>query len=68
MIDHLSHAASLCLLSNFDEALIVTMDAVGEMDYKLNMIGKNDHIEFKEENKFFSLSWVTVSAFTYLWF
>ena len=40
------------ILSNFDEALIVTMDAVGEWTTTSIMIGKNDNIEFKEEINF----------------
>ena len=62
---HLSHAASSYFLSNFDEALIVTMDAVGEWTTTSIMIGKNDHIEFKEEINFPHSLGLLYSAFTY---
>ena len=62
---HLSHAASSYFLSNFDEALIVTMDAVGEWTTTSIMIGRNDNIEFKEEINFPHSLGLLYSAFTY---
>tara|TARA_Y100001970_G_C14239427_1_gene863940 strand:- start:1708 stop:3483 length:1776 start_codon:yes stop_codon:yes gene_type:complete len=62
---HLSHAASTYFLSNFDEALIVTMDAVGEWTTTSIMIGKEYKIEFKEEINFPHSLGLLYSAFTY---
>ncbi len=62
---HLSHAASTYFLSNFDEALIVTMDAVGEWTTTSIMIGKEYEIEFKEEINFPHSLGLLYSAFTY---
>lgn len=45
---HLSHAASAFYPSPFEEALILTFDAVGEYTTTSIAIGKNNQIEFKK--------------------
>lgn len=62
---HLSHAASAFYPSPFDEAAILTIDAVGEWSTATIAIGKNRDIEFLKEMRFPDSVGMLYSAFTY---
>jgi len=62
---HLSHAASAYFPSPFDEAMILTMDGVGEWTTTSVALGKGNNIEFKKEIKFPHSLGLLYSAFTY---
>jgi carbamoyltransferase len=62
---HQSHAASAFFPSPFDEALILTMDGVGEWATTSVAIGKGNSIELKREIHFPHSLGLLYSAFTY---
>ena len=62
---HLSHAASAFYPSPFEEALIITLDAVGEYTTSSIAIGKNNQINFKKKINFPHSLGMLYSAFTY---
>jgi carbamoyltransferase len=62
---HLSHAASAFFASPFDEALIVTVDGVGEWSTASISIGKGNRIEILKELRFPHSVGLLYSAFTY---
>ena len=62
---HLSHAASAFYPSPFDEALILTMDGVGEWSTTTVGIGKGNHVEIVKEIHFPHSLGLLYSAFTY---
>ena len=62
---HLSHAASAFYPSPFDEALILTMDGVGEWSTTTVGIGKGTHVEIVKEIHFPHSLGLLYSAFTY---
>jgi carbamoyltransferase len=62
---HLSHAASAFYPSPFKEALIITLDAVGEYTTTSIAIGKNNHLELKKKIDFPHSLGMLYSAFTY---
>lgn len=62
---HLSHAASAFYPSPFKEALILTLDAVGEYTTTSIAIGKNNHLELKKKIDFPHSLGMLYSAFTY---
>lgn len=62
---HLSHAASCFYPSPFKEALILTVDGVGEWPTTSISIGNNEQIELMEELQFPHSLGLLYSAFTY---
>jgi len=62
---HLSHAASAFYPSPFEEALILTADAVGEWATTTVAIGKKNSLEIKKEINFPHSLGLLYSAFTY---
>jgi len=62
---HLSHAASAFFPSPFDEAVILTMDGVGEWATTTVAIGGGNKIEIEKEIHFPSSLGLLYSAFTY---
>ena len=62
---HLSHAASAFYPSPFEEALILTFDAVGEYTTTSIAIGKNNKIEFKKAINYPHSLGMLYSSFTY---
>lgn len=62
---HLSHAASAFYPSPFDEALVLTMDGVGEWDTTTVYIGKNNDLKKIKELHFPHSLGLLYSAFTY---
>jgi len=62
---HLSHAASAFFPSPFDEAVILTMDGVGEWATTSVAIGKGSNIEVHKEIHFPHSLGFLYSAFTY---
>jgi carbamoyltransferase len=62
---HLSHAASAFYPSPFEEALILTMDGVGEWSTTTVGIGKGNHVEIVKEIHFPHSLGLLYSAFTY---
>ena len=62
---HLSHAASAFYPSPFEEALILTMDGVGEWATSSLSIGRGNHIEILREMHFPHSLGLLYSAFTY---
>ena len=62
---HLSHAASAFYPSPFDEALILTLDGVGEWSTTTIGIGKGNKINILEEINFPHSIGLLYSAFTY---
>ena len=62
---HLSHAASAFYPSPFKEAIIVTLDGVGEFATSSISIGRENYIERKKEIKFPDSIGLLYSAFTY---
>jgi len=66
---HLSHAASSYYLSNFNEAVIVTLDGVGEWATTTVGLGKNNKIKIDKEIHFpHSLGLLYSTLTTYLGF
>jgi carbamoyltransferase len=62
---HLSHAASAFFPSPFNEAIILTMDGVGEWATSSIAIGKGNEISIKKEIHFPHSLGLLYSAFTY---
>ena len=62
---HLSHAASAFFPSPFDEAVILTMDGVGEWATTSVALGRGNHIEVIKEIHFPHSLGLLYSAFTY---
>ena len=62
---HFSHAASAFYPSPFDEAIILTLDGVGEWATSSVAIGKKNKIEIKKEIHFPHSIGLLYSAFTY---
>jgi carbamoyltransferase len=63
---HLSHAASAFYPSPFEDAIILTMDGVGEWCTTSVAIGRGNRIEIKKEIHFPHSLGLLYSAFTYL--
>ncbi|MGB0084240.1 MAG: carbamoyltransferase [Rhodomicrobiaceae bacterium] len=62
---HQSHAASAFFPSPFDEAVVLTMDGVGEWTTTSVWIGRGNSLELKREIKFPHSLGLLYSAFTY---
>ena len=62
---HESHAASAFFPSPFDEAAIVTMDAVGEWSTSAIGFGRGNHLDLLQEIRFPHSLGMLYSAFTY---
>ena len=62
---HLSHAAAAFFPSPFEEALILTMDGVGEWATTSAAVGRGNHIEVIREIHFPHSLGLLYSAFTY---
>ena len=62
---HLSHAASAFFPSPFDEALVLTMDGVGEWATTSAAIGRGNNLEIFKEIHFPHSLGLLYSAFTY---
>jgi carbamoyltransferase len=62
---HQSHAASAFFPSPFDEALILTMDGVGEWATTSVGFGRGNHLEMRKELHFPHSLGLLYSAFTY---
>jgi len=62
---HESHAASAFYPSPFDEAVILTLDGVGEWDTGSIAVGRGNRIEMLEELRFPHSLGLLYSAFTY---
>jgi carbamoyltransferase len=62
---HVSHAASAFYPSPFDEAIILTMDGVGEWATTSAALGRGNHIEVIKEIHFPHSLGLLYSAFTY---
>ena len=62
---HLSHAASAFFPSPFDEAIVLTMDGVGEWATTSAAIGKGNSLEVRKEIHFPHSLGFLYSAFTY---
>jgi carbamoyltransferase len=62
---HLSHAASAFFPSPFDEAVVLTMDGVGEWATMSAAIGKGNNLEVQKEIHFPHSLGLLYSAFTY---
>jgi carbamoyltransferase len=62
---HLSHAASAFLPSPFVEALVLTMDGVGEWATTTAALGRGNHLEILREIRFPHSLGLLYSAFTY---
>jgi carbamoyltransferase len=62
---HMSHAASAFFPSPFDEALVLTMDGVGEWATTSVALGRGNHIEMIREIHFPHSLGLLYSAFTY---
>jgi carbamoyltransferase len=62
---HMSHAASAFFPSPFDEALVLTMDGVGEWATTSVALGRGNHIEVIREIHFPHSLGLLYSAFTY---
>ncbi len=62
---HLSHAASAFYPSPFDEAVVLTMDGVGEWATTSVGIGRGNHLEVTKEIHFPHSLGLLYSAFTY---
>ena len=62
---HLSHAASAFYPSNFEEAIVLTADGVGEWATTTIAIGKGSNLEIKKEIHFPHSLGLLYSAFTY---
>lgn len=62
---HLSHAASAFFPSPFEEALVLTMDGVGEWTTTSVGVGRGNHLEITREIRFPHSLGLLYSAFTY---
>ena len=62
---HLSHAASAFYPSPFEEALVITLDGVGEWNTTTISVGKKETLEIIKEIKFPHSLGLLYSAFTY---
>jgi carbamoyltransferase len=62
---HLSHAASAFFPSPFEEAIVLTADAVGEWATTTVAIGRKNNLEMKKEIHFPHSVGLLYSAFTY---
>jgi len=62
---HMSHAASAFFPSPFEEALVLTMDGVGEWSTTSVAIGRGNHLEMTREIHFPHSLGLLYSAFTY---
>ena len=62
---HFSHAASAFFPSPFDEAIVLTLDGVGEWATTTVAIGKNNNLEMIKEIHFPHSLGLLYSAFTY---
>ncbi len=62
---HISHAASAFYPSPFKEAVVITIDGVGEWDTTTIGLGKDKALTIKEEIKFPHSLGLLYSAFTY---
>jgi carbamoyltransferase len=62
---HQSHAASAFFPSLFDEAVVLTMDGVGEWATASVALGRGDHLEMRKELHFPHSLGLLYSAFTY---
>lgn len=62
---HLSHAASAFYPSPFDEAIVLTMDGVGEMATSTVAIGRGNQLDIVREIHFPHSLGLLYSAFTY---
>jgi carbamoyltransferase len=62
---HLSHAASAFFPSPFEEAVILTMDGVGEWATTSASVGRGNHLEITREMHFPHSLGLLYSAFTY---
>ncbi len=62
---HLSHAASAFFPSPYDEAVVLTMDGVGEWATTSAAMGKGNHLEMFQEIHFPHSLGLLYSAFTY---
>jgi carbamoyltransferase len=62
---HQSHAASAFFASSFDEAVILTMDGVGEWATTSVGFGRGNHLEMRKELHFPHSLGLLYSAFTY---
>jgi carbamoyltransferase len=62
---HMSHAASAFFPSPFEEALVLTMDGVGEWSTTSVAIGRGNHLEMIREIHFPHSLGLLYSAFTY---
>ena len=62
---HLSHAASAFFPSEFEDAIILTADGVGEWATSTISVGNNNTIEIKEEINYPHSIGLLYSAFTY---
>jgi carbamoyltransferase len=62
---HLSHAASAFFPSPYDEAIILTLDGVGEWATTTVSLGKNNKINILKEIHFPHSLGLLYSAFTY---
>ena len=62
---HLSHAASAYYPSNFNNAIVLTADGVGEWATTTVAVAKNNNLEIKKEIRFPHSLGLLYSAFTY---
>lgn len=62
---HLSHAASAFFASPFDDALVLTMDGVGEWATTSAAVGRGNHLDIFKEIHFPHSLGLLYSAFTY---
>ena len=62
---HFSHAASAFFPSPFDEAIVLTLDGVGEWATTTVAVGKNNNLEMLKEIHFPHSLGLLYSAFTY---
>ena len=64
VLHHDSHAAAGYFTSSFDDAVILTVDAIGEWDTMSISVAKGNHIEKKESVKYPHSLGILYSAFT----
>lgn len=62
---HISHAASAFFPSPYDNAIILTIDGVGEWETTTIGVGRDNHIELKEKIDYPHSLGLLYSAFTY---
>ena len=66
---HYSHAASAFFPSPFKEAVVLTLDGVGEWATTTVAIGKNNNLRYDQRDSFPSFTWITLFSFYLLhWF